>query len=85
MVIAECALKPTSQKQKPRKVKLLCKADGPKLKSHLLDFQKKFVSTDLNKYVNELWAEFTSALERFTSQCIPTNPWKKHLSPASPR
>ena len=72
MVIAECALKPSLQKQKPRKVQLFRKADWPKLKSLMLDFQKQIASTHLNKYVNELWTEFTSALERFTSQCIPT-------------
>ena len=38
MVIAECALKPTPLKQKPRKAQLLRKADWPRLKSLLSDY-----------------------------------------------
>ena len=72
MVTASCALKPSIQKQKPRKVPLLNKADWPKLKSLMRDYQKKFLLNHANRSVEELWSDFVTALEAFTSKCIPT-------------
>ena len=72
MVTASCALKPSIQKQKPRKVPLLNKADWPKLKSLMRDYQKKFLLNHSNRSVEELWSDFVTTLEAFTSKCIPT-------------
>ena len=74
MVIAECALKPTPLKQKPSKAQLhvFRKADWPRLKSLLSDYKDKFITNNHGKSVDDLWTEFTSALERFSSECIPT-------------
>ena len=72
VVIAECALKPTPLKQKPHKAQLFRKADWPRLKSLLSDYQDEFITNNHGKYVYDLWTEFTSALERFSPECIPT-------------
>ena len=72
MVIAECALKPIPLKQKPRKAQLFRKADWLRLKSLLSDYQDKIITNHHGKSVDDLWTEFTSALERFSSECIPT-------------
>lgn len=42
MVTTTCALKPTVQRQKPRKVYVFSKADWPKLKTLVKDYQTKF-------------------------------------------
>ena len=44
-------LKPAIQKQKPRKVHLFSKADWVKLKSHMKDFQSRFLSSHIGKSV----------------------------------
>ena len=72
MVTASCALKPSTQKQKPRKVPLLRKADWPKLKSLMRDYQQTFLHNHASKSVEDLWSEFVSALDTFASNCIPT-------------
>ena len=72
MVTASCALKPSIQKQKPRKVPLLNKADWPKLKSLMRDYQKKFLLDHPNRSVEELWSDFVTALDTFSSKCIPS-------------
>ena len=72
MVTASCALKPSTQKQKPRKVPLLRKADWPKLKSLMRDYQQTFLLNHASKSVEDLWSEFVSALDTFASKCIPT-------------
>ena len=72
MVTASCALKPSTQKQKPRKVPLLRKADWPKLKSLMRDYQQTFLINHASKSVEDLWSEFVSALDTFASKCIPT-------------
>ena len=72
MVTASCALKPSVQKQKPRKVPLLNKADWPKLKSLMRDYQKKFLLEHPNRSVEELWSDFVTALDTFSSKCIPS-------------
>ena len=72
MVTASCALKPSIQKQKPRKVPLLSKADWPKLKSLMRDYQKKFLLEHPNRSVEELWSDFVTALDTFSSKCIPS-------------
>ena len=72
LVTASCALKPTIQKQKPRKVPLLRKADWPKLKSLMRDYQQKFLLNHASKSVEDLWSEFVNTLDTFASQCIRT-------------
>ena len=72
MVTASYALKPTTQKQKPRKVPLLNKADWPKLKSLMRDYQEKFLLNHSNRSVEELWSDFVTTLDTLTSKCIPT-------------
>ena len=70
MVTAFCALKPSIQKQKPRKVPLFNKADWPKLNSLMRDYQKKFLLNHSNRSVGELCSDFVTTLEAFTSKCI---------------
>ena len=72
MVTASCALKPSIQKQKPRKVPLLNKAVWPKLKSLMRDYQKKFLLEHPNRSVEELWSDFFTALDTFSSKFIPS-------------
>ena len=71
MVMANCTLSPTTQKLKPRKVPLFRKADWPKFKSLMKDYQQKFMNSHLGRSVEELWNDFTSTLDTFSSQCIP--------------
>ena len=72
MVTATCALKPSVQKQKPRIVPLLSKADWPKFKSLMRDYQQKFLLNHFDRTVEELWSEFVSAIDSAASKCIPT-------------
>ena len=62
VVIAQCALKPTVERQKLRKVPVFRKADWPKFKSLMTDYQQKFLSSHIGKSVEELWNDFTSTL-----------------------
>ena len=71
MVMANCTLSPTTQKLKPRKILLFCKADWPKFKSLMKDYQQKFMNSHLGRSVEDLWNDFTSTLDTFSSQCIP--------------
>ena len=73
VVIAHCALKPTVERQKPRKVAVFRKADWPKFKSLMTDYQQKFLSSHIGKSIEELWNDFTLTLGLFTSQCIPVS------------
>ena len=59
MVTATCALKSSLQKQKPRKIPLLGKADWPGFKYLMRDNQHKFLLTHLDK-IEELWSDFVS-------------------------
>ena len=70
MVMANCTLSPTTQKLKPRKVPLFLKADWPKFKSLMKDYKQKFMNSHLGRSVEELWNDFTSTLDTFSSQCI---------------
>ena len=72
MVTATCALKPSVQKQKPRKVPLLTKANWPKFKSLMGDYQQKFLLNHFDRTVEELWSDFVSAIDNAASKCIPT-------------
>ena len=72
MVTATCALKPSVQKQKPRKVPLHSKADWPKFKSLMRDYQQKFLLNHFDRTVKELWSDFVSAIDNAASKCIPT-------------
>ena len=69
--MANCTLSPTTQKLKPRKVPLFRKADWPKFKSLMKDYQQKFMNSHLGRSVEELWNDFTSTLDTFSFQCIP--------------
>ena len=71
MVIAYGALKPTTQKCKSRKVFLFRKADWPKFKSLMRNYQEKFLNSHIGRSVEELWNDFTSTRDLFSSQCIP--------------
>ena len=35
------------------------------------DYQHKFMNSHLGRSVEELWNDFTSSLDTFSSQCIP--------------
>ena len=70
-LMANCTLSPTTQKLKPRKVPLIRKADWPKFKSLMKDYQQKFMNSHLSRSEEELWNDFTSTLDTFSSQCIP--------------
>ena len=72
IVCAEASLKPTQQKQKPRKVLLLNKADWPTLKAKLKHFQQSFLANHLGKTVEELWTDFTNTLDKLSEECIPS-------------
>ena len=72
LVTAQCSLKPSVHKQKLRRVQLFKKADWPKLKFLMADFKDRFIAEHIGKPVDLLWLEFTKALEKFSSQCIPT-------------
>ena len=61
----------TTQKLKPRNVPLFRKANWPKFKSLMNDYQHKFMNSHLGRSVEELWNDFTSSLDTFSSQCIP--------------
>ena len=67
LVTAQCSLKPTFHKQTPRKVQLFKKADWLKLKSIMANFKGIFIAEHLGKPVDLLFAEFTEALEKFSS------------------
>ena len=67
MVIAHCSLTSIAQKEKPRKVPIFRKADWSKFKSLLREYQQEF----LTRSVEELWNDFTSTLDLYSSQCIP--------------
>ena len=69
--MANCTLSPTTQKLKTRKVPLFHKADWPKFKSLMKDYQHKFMNSHLGRSVEELWNYFTSTLGSFSSHCIP--------------
>ena len=72
IVTAMGSVKPTTQKQKPRKVHLFSKADWTKLKSLMKDFQVSFLSSHKGKSVEDLWNNFTSTLSKYIDECIPT-------------
>ena len=72
IVSAEAMLKPTLQKQKPRKVLLFGKADWPTLKAKMKLYQESFLSDHLGKTVEELWTDFTTTLDKLTRECIPS-------------
>ena len=38
----------------------------------MADFKDRFIAEHIGKPVDLLWTEFTEALEKFSSQCIPT-------------
>ena len=69
IVCAEASLKPTQQKQKPRKVLLLNKADWPTLKAKLKHFQQSFLANHLGKTVDELWTDCTNTLDKLSEEC----------------
>ena len=54
------------------KAQLFRKADWPRVKLLLSDYQDKFITNHHGKSVDDLWTKFTSALERLSSECIPT-------------
>ena len=72
MVIANCCIKPSVLKQKPRKVQIFRKADWSKLKSLMADFRDRFINEHFGKSVEDLWNEFKTAIDQFSTQCIPT-------------
>ena len=72
MISVVGCLKPAIQKQKPRKVHLFSKADWVKLKSHMKDFQSRFLSSHIGKSVEELWTSFTNVLDACVDECIPS-------------
>ena len=72
MVIAHCSLTPTTQK-KTRQVPIFRKADWSKCmhKSLMRDYQQKFLGSHIGRSVEELWNDFTSTLDLYSSKCIP--------------
>ena len=72
LISAEALLKPTLQKQKPRRAMIFRKADWPKLKSKMKVYQQTFMSTHFGKTAEELWTDFTTTLDKLSQECIPT-------------
>ena len=72
MVMANCCIKPSVLKPKPRKVQIFRKADWSKLKSLMADFRDRFINEHFRKSVEDLWNEFKTAIDQFSTQCIPT-------------
>ena len=48
------------------------KADWPKLKSKMKVYQQSFISNHLGKTVEELWTDFTTTLDKFSQEFIPS-------------
>ena len=69
MVYAKNTLKSTTQKQKPRRVFLFNKADWPKFKILMKDYQMKFLDSHQGKSVDDLWSVFTSTIDSLATQC----------------
>ena len=69
---AKALLKLSQHKQKPRNVLLFSKADWPNLKSKMKVYQQSFISNHLGKTVEELWTDFTTTLDKFSQECIPS-------------
>ena len=72
IVTALGSLKPTMHKQKPRQVHLFNKGYWEKLKSLKKNYQEAFLLDCNGKTVEELWLSFTSTLEKFVNECVPT-------------
>ena len=72
LISAEALLKPTLQKQKPRKTMIFRKADWPKLKSKMKAYQQTFLTNHIGKTAEELWTDFTTTLDKFSHECIPS-------------
>ena len=72
MVIANCYIKPSVLKQKPRKVQIFRKADWSKLKSLMADFRDRFINEHFGKSDEDFWNELKTAIDQFSTQCIPT-------------
>ena len=70
LVSAKVLLKPSQHKQKPRNVLLFSKADWPKLKSKMKEYQQSFTTSHLGRTVEELWTDFTTTLDKFSQECI---------------
>ena len=73
LVSAEALLKPSQHKQKPRNVLLFSKADWSKFKSKMNAYQQSFMSNHLGKTIEEIWIGFTTTLDKFSQECIPSN------------
>ena len=72
IVSAEALLKPTLQKQKPRKVLLFAKADWTTLKAKMKSYQQSFLINHFGKTVEELWTDFAKTLDKLSQECIPS-------------
>ena len=72
LISAEALLKPTLQKQKPRKTMIFRKADWPKLKSKMKAYQQTFLTNHIGKTAEELWTDFSTTLDKFSHECIPS-------------
>ena len=72
IVSAEALLKPTVQKQKPRKVLLFAKADWTTLKAKMKSYQQSFLINHFGKTVEELWTDFAKTLDELSQECIPS-------------
>ena len=72
LVSAKALLKPSQHKQKTRQCPTFSKADWPKLKSKMKEYQQSFISNHLGKTVEELWTDFTTTLDKFSQECLPS-------------
>ena len=72
IVSSEALLKPTLQKQKPRKVLLFAKADWTTLKANMKTYQQPFLIHHFGKTVEELWTDYAKTLDKLTEECIPS-------------
>ena len=70
IVSAEALLKPTLHKEKPRKVLLFVKADWTTLKAKKKLYQQSFLLNQFGNTVEELWTDFTKALDKLSQECI---------------
>ena len=70
-VLSEVFIKPKISRQIPRLTYLYKKADWEGLETHMLEFQKSFMSTCDDKSVNSLWEDFQRALQSGIQRYVP--------------
>ena len=70
-LLSEVFIKPQISRQKPRLMFMYKKADWEGLETHMLAFQKLFLSTCEDRTVNSLWEDFKKAVRSGIEQYVP--------------